>query len=168
MAATRPIPTGTRRLFAAAASLQLASGGAFLLDALSELGEDSAWHVSTEILAVLALWTGGAITLWGLRRLMTRNAAVEEQLDAATGAFHEVLSRKFDAWGLTPSERDVALLAVKGLSTQEIAALRQTREGTIRAQQTSIYRKAGVSGRPDLLAQFIEEIAAGLPGPEGA
>lgn len=165
MPADGPIPSSSRRLFMAAAAVQFACGGAFLIDALSELGGDP-WHVTTELVAVAALWTGGVVTLWGLKRLMSRNAAVEEQLDIASGAFHAILEQKFDRWGLTPSERDVALLAIKGLSASEIAGIRQTREGTIRAQHAAIYRKAGVTSRSDLLAHFIEEIAAGLPGPE--
>ena len=52
----------------------------------------------------------------------------------------------------------MALFAIKGLSTQEIAALRNTREGTVKAQTNAIYRKAGVSGRPQLLSLFIEDL----------
>ena len=33
----------------------------------------------------------------------------------------EVLEERFTDWGLTPAERDVALFAIKGMSTQEIA-----------------------------------------------
>ena len=61
-------------------------------------------------------------------------------------------------WGLSPAERDVALFAIKGLSTSEIAALRTTSEGTVKAQTAAIYRKAGVSGRPQLLSLFIEDL----------
>jgi len=46
-----------------------------------------------------------------------------------------------------------------------ISAYAETREGTIRAQQAAICRKAGVTGRSDLLARFIEKIAAGLRRP---
>jgi hypothetical protein len=58
----------------------------------------------------------------------------------------------------------VALFAIKGLSTQEIAALRATSEGTVKAQTNAIYRKAGVNGRPQLLSLFIEDLLdAGAP-----
>ncbi len=60
--------------------------------------------------------------------------------------------------GLTPAEADVALFAIKGLSTQEIATLRGVSEGTIKAQTNAIYRKADVSGRPQLLSQFLEDL----------
>ena len=55
-------------------------------------------------------------------------------------------------------EADVALFAIKGLSTAEIAALRQTSEGTVKAQTNAIYRKAGVSGRSQLLSLLIEDL----------
>ena len=40
----------------------------------------------------------------------------------------------------------------------KIAELRNTREGTVKAQLNAIYRKAGVSGRPQLISIFIEEL----------
>jgi hypothetical protein len=36
------------------------------------------------------------------------------------------------------------------MSTAEIAALRSTSEGTVKAQTNAIYRKAGVTGRSQL------------------
>ena len=80
-----------------------------------------------------------------------------------------MLEDHFEKWALTPSERDVALLAIKGLSNSEIADMRQTREGTIKAQCNAIYRKAGVSGRAQLLSLFVEELMGeGLVGVEKA
>jgi DNA-binding CsgD family transcriptional regulator len=64
----------------------------------------------------------------------------------------------FEDWGLTAAERDVALFALKGLSIAEIADLRQTSQGTVKAQTNAIYRKAGVSGRPQLLSLFVDEL----------
>jgi DNA-binding CsgD family transcriptional regulator len=70
----------------------------------------------------------------------------------------ELMLTRFRDWGLTSAERDVALFAIKGLSTQEIASLRGTAEGTVKAQTNAIYRKAGVNGRPQLLSLFIEDL----------
>jgi len=36
--------------------------------------------------------------------------------------------------------------------------MRNTAEGTVKAQTNAIYRKAGVSGRPQLLSLFIEDL----------
>lgn len=60
--------------------------------------------------------------------------------------------------GLTPAERDVALFALKGFSLAEIAAFRATSEGTVKAQTNAIYRKAGVSGRTQLLSLFVDDL----------
>lgn len=70
----------------------------------------------------------------------------------------DLLDERFSEWGLTKAEADVALFAIKGLSTAEIAGLRQTSEGTVKAQTNAIYRKAGVSGRSQLLSLFIEDL----------
>ena len=82
----------------------------------------------------------------------------EEKLRRASGAFMELLAERFDEWGLTPAEQDVALFAIKGMNTAEIAQLRSTSEGTVKAQTNAIYRKAGVAGRPQLLSLFIDDL----------
>lgn len=111
-----------------------------------------------EYLIVLALLISLFMTFRQLRALLDRNSRVETQLQAASGAFHAMLEDHFDTWTLTDSERDVALLAVKGLGIAEIADLRSTRQGTVKAQLNAIYRKAGVSGRPQLISIFIEDL----------
>ena len=70
----------------------------------------------------------------------------------------DLLEERFAEWALSPAERDVALFAIKGMSTAEIGVLRQTSEGTVKAQTNAIYRKAGVTGRPQLLSVFIEDL----------
>ncbi|MEO1788855.1 MAG: helix-turn-helix transcriptional regulator, partial [Pseudomonadota bacterium] len=93
-----------------------------------------------------------------LRQSFARTARAEDALRLASGAFMDVLEERFAHWGLTPAERDVALFAIKGMSTAEIAGLRDTSEGTVKAQTNAIYRKAGVSGRPQLLSLFIDDL----------
>ena len=117
-------------------------------------------HELIELGAALGLMLGVAFGWIVLRRTMARNSAVEDQLRLASGAFMEVLEERFSEWDLTPAERDVALFAIKGLSTQEIASLRDVSEGTIKAQTNAIYRKAEVSGRPQLLSLFIDDLIA--------
>jgi len=68
------------------------------------------------------------------------------------------MDRQFYKWGLTPAERDVALLQLKGLRHKQIAELRETSERTVRQQALAIYRKAGLSGRTDLAAFFLEDL----------
>ena len=78
--------------------------------------------------------------------------------DVASGAFGDMLQTQFADWGLTEAERSVALLGIKGYSIAEIARLRDTREGTVKAQNAAIYRKAGVTGRLQLLSLFIDDL----------
>jgi DNA-binding CsgD family transcriptional regulator len=111
-----------------------------------------------EIGAAVGLVLGVILGAILLRRALVQRNRAEEKLRRASAAFMDVLLERFDAWGLTPSERDVALFAIKGMSTAEIATLRATSEGTVKAQTNAIYRKAGVTGRPQLLSLFIEDL----------
>ncbi len=111
-----------------------------------------------EIGAAIGLVLGMVLGALALHRALARQRVVEGQLRAASGAFMELLEERFSEWALTPSERDVALFLVKGLSTREIAGLRSTSEGTVKAQTNAIYRKSGVSGRAQLLSLFIDEL----------
>ena len=113
-----------------------------------------------ELGAAVGLLLGTLLGGITLRRTLARNSAVEDQLRAASGAFMDVLEERFAKWQLTPAERDVALFAIKGMSTQEIAGLRDVSEGTIKAQTNAIYRKAGVAGRTQLLSLFIDDLMA--------
>lgn len=111
-----------------------------------------------EIGAAVGLVLGVVVGGLMLRRALLDRHRAEERLRRASGAFMDLLHERFAEWGLTPSEKDVALFAIKGLSTAEIAALRATSEGTVKAQTNAIYRKAGVSGRPQLLSLFIDDL----------
>lgn len=115
-------------------------------------------HELIEIGAVFGLVLGIVITALMVRRQTKRLGQMEDQLRAASGAFMELLDDKFSQWSLTPAERDVALFAIKGMSTAEMAGLRGVSEGTIKAQTNAIYRKAGVTGRPQLLSLFIDDL----------
>ena len=122
-----------------------------------------------EIGAAVGLMTGVVLGAMALRRTQRDADHMKSRLRAASGAFVELLQDSFDEWQLTPAERDVALFAIKGLSTAEIASMRNTSEGTVKAQTNAIYRKAGVAGRPQLLSLFIEDLMGeALPGVEPA
>ena len=116
-----------------------------------------------EIGAALGLILGVIVGALALRQAWARSARAEEALRRARSAFRDMLEERFVEWSLTPAERDVALFAIKGFSTQDIADLRGVSEGTIKAQTNAIYRKAGVSGRPQLLSVFIDELVEEVP-----
>ncbi len=111
-----------------------------------------------EIGAALGLLIGLGLGAYILRRILSQSRAMEQRLHLASSAFMDLMAERFNAWGLTPAERDVALFAIKGLSTQEIAQMRTTSEGTVKAQTNAIYRKAGVTGRSQLLSLFIDDL----------
>ncbi len=71
-----------------------------------------------------------------------------------------MIDRQFVRWGLSQAEQDIALFMLKGFSHREIAQLRSVGEATVRQQATSIYKKAGVAGRHDLSAFFLEDLLA--------
>ncbi|MEO1139154.1 MAG: helix-turn-helix transcriptional regulator [Pseudomonadota bacterium] len=118
-------------------------------------------HELIEIAAALGLLVGLGLGTWALMQVLRRNARIERQLMAASGAFAELMEERFEEWALTPAERDVALFCIKGMSLQEIADLRGTSSGTVKAQTNAIYRKAGVSGRSQLLSLFVEDLLSG-------
>ena len=111
-----------------------------------------------EIGAAIGLVLGTVFGGLAMRQLLRERNVAHERLRRASGAFGDLLAEKFADWGLTSAERDVALFAIKGLSTAEIAGLRKTSEGTVKAQTNAIYRKANVSGRSQLLSVFIEDL----------
>ena len=152
-------------------ALQAATGVFFLADIVVDFftsGGDLL-HNLLEFVAVVSLAVCIGFLSREVRRMLDRHARMEVQLDAARGAFHEVMEGHFADWRLTPSERDVALLSIKGLSIAAIAEARQTREGTVKAQLNAIYGKAGVAGRAQLLGVFIDELVdAPLGRDEGA
>lgn len=70
----------------------------------------------------------------------------------------DVIAKQFTDWQLTSSEKEIAWFILKGLSLKETAAMRNTSEKTVRQQASSIYKKAGVSGRHAFSAWFIEDL----------
>ncbi|WP_445942593.1 helix-turn-helix transcriptional regulator [Roseicyclus sp.] len=121
-----------------------------------------------ELGAAFGLLSGLGLAAMLLRASLKRTRAAEQALRVASGAFMELIEERFEGWGLTPAECDVALFALKGFTIAEIAQLRETSEGTVKAQTNAIYRKAGVSGRPQLLGLFVEDLMGAAVSPDTA
>lgn len=90
----------------------------------------------------------------------SREEAARWRSDAADliAGLSAAIDEQFSRWELSPAEREVALLLLKGLSHKEIAGVRSVSETTVRQQARSLYRKAGLSGRNDLAAFFLEDL----------
>ncbi|NJS38975.1 MAG: helix-turn-helix transcriptional regulator [Rhodobacteraceae bacterium] len=138
----------------------------FVGDVIGDLREDpTSIHFLFEATVTMALVLGVLFGAFALRRTIELLRAQEAALDVARGALSDVIARQFHAWALTPAERDVAFLALKGLDVAEIAELRGAAQGTVRAQLTRIYSKAGVSGRAQFAAFFVEDLLGEGVGP---
>lgn len=130
------------------------------------------WHILAEgIMGVTAL----AGVFYLLRGTVTLRHRLEKEIEdfsifkkeaeawrAESKRYVEGLALAIDQqltkWKLTVAEKEVAFLLLKGLSLKEIADVRQTTEKTARVQSMAVYAKAGISGRSELSAFFLEDL----------
>ncbi len=133
----------------------------FIFDVIKDLLENglaNAGHMVIETIASIVLLIGIAFLMSEIREIYARMKALDSGLMLARGELADVLKAMFKDWRLTDSERDVALLMIKGQSNEGIAAIRGTAVGTVRAQSSSVFRKAGVEGRVQLLTLLLDEV----------
>lgn len=130
------------------------------------------WHLAAEGLVAVAALAGVIFLLSGsfalkrslaaeVRKSTSLQAEAEEwrkQAKSHALGLSQEIDRQLESWKLTPSEKEVTLLLLKGLSLKEIAEARKTGEKTARAQSTAIYEKSGLSGRSELAAFFLEDL----------
>ena len=182
----KPTDVGSERrriVFTAAALAVMASLAA--LDLAGDITEGtSVRHALVEGAIVLTGAAGLVVLLRRLALLQRRERSSHEQLavlgreldrSCAEGAkwraeavdllagLGTLIDRQFGKWGLSAAEREVALFLLKGLSHKEIASARSVSEATARQQAAAVYRKAGLGGRHDLAAFFLEDLM--LPPP---
>jgi len=181
--ATHPPDEGSPpRLFANLAILFLLAAALAATDLLTDSSDGmSLLHVLTEGAIVAACGAGAWLTLRRVRALAARErdardlaASLDRDL-ARTKAEAErwrneakellaglsvAIDRQLMRWQLSPAQTQIALLLLKGLSHKEIAAARSVGEATVRQQSRAIYQKAGVVGRHELAAFFLEGLLA--------
>jgi len=138
------------------------------------------FHVFFELLmiagaAVMAttLWLGwwrSARSVEELRRSLEER---KEERDAwrssaehALEGMSRAIDQQFETWGLTSAEREVALLLLKGHSHKAIAKHTGRSPQTVRQHAAVVYKKAGLSGRAELSAFFLEDLM--LPSPSAS
>lgn len=127
--------------------------GADLLD-----DDEEALHIAVESLIFLVVSTALYGELRRVSRLKGEVLVQQGRTARLSGELLAVMRGQFAGWGLSPSESDVALLLIKGLSMREIAQAREVKEKTIRQQATSVYAKSGCAGRHELAAHFIQDL----------
>jgi DNA-binding CsgD family transcriptional regulator len=143
------------------------------LDLLNDTGEGVApWHVIVEAsagltaLAALFVLLRGAFALRRRLDLEIANfSAFREEAEHwraqarrhVEGLSHDI-DRQLTKWQLTAAEKEVAFLLLKGFELKEIARARTTSAKTARAQSVAIYAKAGLTGRSELAAFFLEDL----------
>jgi len=126
--------------------------------------------------ALSALWRGAVLARLRARALaldLGRAAAREEawrseaarwrgEAVQALRGLGAAIDAQLERWGLTPAEKEVALLVLKGYGMKDVARMRGTSERTVRQQALTVYKKAGLEGRAELAAFFLEDLL--LPG----
>jgi DNA-binding CsgD family transcriptional regulator len=129
-------------------------------------------HLSTELGVFLVAIVGTGLLLRRFLTLQAEARLLARDLDAArrearrwreeTREYLDGLGvsidNQFQRWKLTPAEAEVGLLILKGLSHKEIAQVRETSERTVRQQARALYLKAGLAGRSELSAFFLEDL----------
>jgi len=92
-----------------------------------------------------------------LKTIETSLTQSNARLQKARKEYSAVIHKQFDDWQLSKSQQEIAILLLKGLSFNDIAAIRNTKEKTVRQQASDIYKKAGVAGRHIFSAWFFED-----------
>src|SRR5690349_8901833 len=107
-------------------------------------------------------WWNSAHSAATLRRSLDEQSVERDAWKASAQTALEGLGRAIDAqfttWQLTPTEREIALMLLKGYGLKEIAALTTRSERTVRQHASVVYEKAGVAGRAELAAYFLKDL----------
>ena len=129
--------------------------------------------IAGALLMATTLWLGWWRALHAAAALRASLARRSEERDRwRTSAQHvleglgRAIDAQFAAWHLTPTEREVALLLLKGYGHKQIAGMTGRGERTVRQHAGVVYEKAGLGGRAELAAFFLHDLM--LPKPERA
>lgn len=140
--------------------------GFLLVDLLDDVGIyegaiiPESWHSTLENISAIAILLVVSFLLNEMIELQRSKKTSEKSVQVASGFLSTVIVRQFTEWKLSESETDVAFLLMKGYSLKEIAELRAAQIGTIKSQCSTIYKKAGIAGRAELIAFFMEDLLA--------
>ena len=142
-------------------ALQAVAAAFFLADVVSDAAEPAdggRLHMAAEIAAVVALMVGVLFGAFAVRQTLAEAERAETAAALARGALANLMRQRFAEWRLTNAEADVALFLLKGLDIADIARIRRVATGTVRAQLTAIYAKAGVGSQAQLMSLFLDSL----------
>ncbi len=131
-------------------------------DALFE-GEFGSPHFIIELFVFIGVSMALVLGARDLRRLRIRLARETRVNKALAGALVDSINEQLEEWRMTRSEKEVAWLIIKGYRFSEIADARGVKESTSRLQATSVYAKAGVSGRAEFVGEIIQPLFRFIP-----
>lgn len=121
--------------------------------------------IAGALVMATTLWLGWWHSAQSVEELRQSLEARKDERDAwRSSAEHAILGmsraidRQFDAWDLTPAEREVALLLLKGHSHKAIAKHTGRSHQTVRQHAAAVYRKSGLGGRAELSGFFLEDL----------
>lgn len=138
------------------------------------------FHATFEVTNILlsltgtfVLWQGWWRTAHDLGQAQTSLAATQRTLAVRQGerdawresetqvlaGLGQAIDRQFRAWRLTCAEREVALLLLQGHGHKGIAAQTGRSERTVRQHAVAVYQKAGLGGRAELAAFFLQDLS---------
>lgn len=121
--------------------------------------------IAGALLMATTLWLGWWRSAHAVASLKARHAEDLEERDRWRASSQELLEglgraidEQFDEWRLTPAEREVALMLLKGYGHKQIAALTGRSERTARQHAGSVYEKSRLGGRAELAAFFLQDL----------
>jgi DNA-binding CsgD family transcriptional regulator len=114
-------------------------------------------------------WLGARTSLTEARRSLTERQAERDtwraHAEKALQGLGQEVGRQFDDWGLSPAERETALMLLKGFSLKRIASLSNRSERTVRQHAVAVYQKSGLAGRAELSGFFLGDLLLPPPPP---
>lgn len=92
-----------------------------------------------------------------LKKIEEENRQHKEKLAEKVNGLSRHIEHEFTKWGLSRTEKEIALMLLKGLTFKEISEVRSRSERTVRQQAGAIYAKSSLSNRSELAAYFLED-----------
>ena len=132
------------------------------VDVLFE-GEFGSPHFVIELTVFVGISVALIVGARDLRSLRASLRYETERNRAFSGELAASINERMDEWRLSRSEKDVAWMIIKGYRFSEIAEARGVKDSTCRLQATSLYAKAGVSGRAEFVAEIIQPLLLSIP-----